>query len=169
MSRSGYSFGLKKDNPMFKHGMTKSPTHNTWVNMRRRCYDVSRPTYKNYGGRGIKVCKRWENFQNFIDDMGQRPEGQTLDRINVDGDYKKSNCRWATAKQQAMNKKCYSATGVKHLYKCGNGFSLQIRREGKIHYLGYFKTIDLAKKFIKTKKRGRGVFGLLKLLTKDKK
>jgi hypothetical protein len=72
--------------------------------MRDRCKNKNRKDYHRYGGRGIKVCKRWDSsFKNFLTDMGEPPTGYTLDRINNDGDYTPSNCKWATRKEQVYN------------------------------------------------------------------
>jgi hypothetical protein len=77
-----------------------------WQNMIRRCYEPNKKDYKNYGGRGIGVCSRWlESFENFYVDMGDCPEGMTLDRKNNDGNYCKENCRWATKIEQMNNKR----------------------------------------------------------------
>lgn len=68
-----------------------------------RCTNPNVKSYKDYGGRGIRVCKRWEKFEHFLADMGERPEGKTLDRKNVNGNYTPANCKWATRKEQAVN------------------------------------------------------------------
>ena len=74
--------------------------------MLSRCYRPNSNGFHNYGGRGITVCDRWrESFANFLADMGERPEGKTLDRINVDGNYEPGNCRWATATEQMANRR----------------------------------------------------------------
>ena len=85
------------------HGHSRSHTYITWCNMKARCLNPDRRDYKNYGGRGIKVCDRWMTFENFLADMGEKPKGLTLERINVDGDYDPNNCQWATYKEQANN------------------------------------------------------------------
>jgi hypothetical protein len=72
--------------------------------MKQRCTNPKSPSYKNYGGRGIAVCARWVTFVNFLEDMGERPEGLQLDRIDNDGDYTPENCRWVTREEQRTNK-----------------------------------------------------------------
>jgi hypothetical protein len=87
------------------HGMTRTPTHVSWEQMQQRCNNSNHHAFKHYGGRGISICDRWKDFQMFLDDMGYRPEYHSLDRINVDGNYEPHNCRWASAKTQANNRR----------------------------------------------------------------
>jgi hypothetical protein len=88
-----------------KHGLSNTSEWRIWAGMRRRCRDERLPQYPLYGGRGIKVCERWGSFDNFYEDMGPRPStGHSLDRIDNDGDYEPSNCKWATQLEQQNNK-----------------------------------------------------------------
>lgn len=94
--RKTYRDGLKQSNPLYY----------TWVDMIRRCYNPKREAYKGYGGRGITVCERWLNsFENFCLDMGKRPDGTSLERVNNDGPYSPDNCKWATREEQQLNKR----------------------------------------------------------------
>lgn len=86
------------------HGFARTPIYNAWCAMMRRCYNKSSNRYRHYGGRGITVCARWHNVVNFVNDMSPRPDGYSLDRINNDGNYEPSNCRWATRQQQIYNR-----------------------------------------------------------------
>jgi len=88
------------------HGMTGTPAWHSWVSMRQRCHYPGDIAYKNYGARGIKVCSRWMNsFKNFYEDMGDRPEGTSLERIDNDADYSPENCKWATTPEQGANQR----------------------------------------------------------------
>lgn len=87
------------------HGKYKTRTHRSWNGMKDRCRNPNNPRWDYYGGRGIKYDKRWESFELFLLDMGDRPKGKTLDRKDNDGDYTKDNCRWATPVEQQNNMK----------------------------------------------------------------
>lgn len=89
-----------------KHGRADTPEHRAWIGMRQRSLNKNDKSYAMYGGKGVSVCKRWLNsFENFYKDMGPKPsKTHSLDRIDVNGNYEPSNCRWATAKQQMRNR-----------------------------------------------------------------
>lgn len=85
------------------HGMSRTSTYRIWTSMKSRCRNENNQTYAEYGGRGITVCERWDKFMNFLSDMGVRPDGHSLDRINNDAGYSPDNCRWATRAEQNRN------------------------------------------------------------------
>lgn len=86
------------------HGLSGSEVYNRWNNMIQRCTNDSQPSYEDYGARGIMVCDRWFDFENFLEDMGFPPESCSLDRIDNDGHYTPDNCRWADYKTQMLNR-----------------------------------------------------------------
>lgn len=86
------------------HGMRNSGAYQSWKSMRSRCSNQKHNQFSRYGGRGIKICERWSTFAAFFEDMGSPPPGHTLDRIDNDGNYESSNCRWATQKEQQRNR-----------------------------------------------------------------
>lgn len=102
-----YRFPKKVESFNKSHGHTtknkRSPTYNTWSNMIGRCHRPNDIGYKNYGGKGIIVCEHWHKFTNFLEDMGERPEGKTIDRIDNSKGYYKENCKWSTRIEQAQN------------------------------------------------------------------
>lgn len=88
-----------------KHGKSRSRAYNSWSQMKYRCERESHVAFREYGERGITVCERWQSFENFLADMGNPPDGHSLDRIDTNGNYEPGNCRWATPKQQVENRR----------------------------------------------------------------
>lgn len=102
---------VRKTKPI-KHGFNRTPTHVSWLAMLARCSNSNLKSYKNYGGRGITVCARWSSFENFLADIGERPHGRSIDRIDVNGNYEPGNCRWATASEQRRNQRPRAAAAI---------------------------------------------------------
>lgn len=121
-----------------------SKTYRSWQHMKSRCTNTGNEFYSHYGGRGIKVCDRWlESFENFLEDMGDRPEGMTLDRIDVNGNYDPNNCRWATRSEQSFNKRRSEFCGI-YYRKDTRKWSAYINKNGVRHNLGCFDSKETA-------------------------
>lgn len=88
-----------------KHGKRDTSTYLSWVQMNQRCNNPKSTSYADYGVRGIAICERWQSFELFLEDMGDRPFGKSLDRKDTNGNYEPSNCKWSTAKEQANNRR----------------------------------------------------------------
>lgn len=99
------SYQLGKKNHQFIHGLTGTPTYKSWCAMIERTTNKKSKHYKRYGARGIKVTKRWTSFVSFVEDMGLKPSGTSIGRINNELGYSKSNCRWETPKEQSANRR----------------------------------------------------------------
>lgn len=105
------------------HGMSNTPTWSSWRAMRKRCLDPNANQYENYGGIGITIDPKWNTFEGFYEDMGDRPYGYSLDRINPNGNYTKDNCRWASDGLQRNNQKKLPG----RIYKNGNKWAVRFQ------------------------------------------
>ena len=119
------------------HGMKGTPIYKTWERMLQRCYNPNATKYPKYGGRGITVCERWHKLENFYEDMGPRPDGSSLDRIDNDGNYEFDNCRWATAREQSNNRRNTVMIN-------GEPLADVARRHGMSHHTLYNRYIKLS-------------------------
>jgi hypothetical protein len=122
--RSGHvkSCGCQRGNRETKYGThaKKMREYAAWINMRQRCGNPNVDQYKYYGARGIRVCERWQRFENFLADMGPRPAGHSLERMDVNGNYEPSNCRWATKQEQIDNRREYRGPAAKRWLRENN-------------------------------------------------
>lgn len=135
---------IRKNNGKIKH-----PLYSTWANMMRRCYDTKNSAYENYGGRGITVCERWKRFDtgfsNFVSDMGDRPKGFSLDRIDNNLGYSPDNCRWSSRRDQNVNRRNNKKEPNIYIRKNKNytSYAVKISCNGKIFWKTY-KSIEEA-------------------------
>ncbi len=126
------------------HGLRKHPIYPVWQGMKTRCYNKNYNQYKDYGGRGIKICERWLTISNFIDDMySSYKKGLTIDREDNDGNYEPSNCRWADRQLQNTNTQLLrkdNATGYRgvHKMKGTERYSVSISDRGKRKHIGCY-------------------------------
>ena len=132
-----------------QHGKSHTSTYRIWLSMNRRCENENHVAYKNYGGRGITVCPRWkESFENFLEDMGERPANMQIDRINNNKGYFLENCRWATVSENNFNRRVQEnnksgKTGV-FWDKKRNKWCAQIIKNSKNYFVGRFENFDEA-------------------------
>ena len=130
------------------HGMSKTLEYNSWNTMLQRCNNPNVKSYHNYGERGITVCKRWLHFENFLKDMGIKPKGLTIERIDNDKGYEPENCVWASWTKQRRNQRiCKTNTsGTSGIYfdKQSKRYRVCIGNDYKNHYIGRFDTMEEA-------------------------
>lgn len=137
-----------------RHGECGSPTYKSWDSMIQRCTNPNTQSFKNYGAKGILICEEWRDYKNFARDMGSRPTGTTLDRIDPNGNYEPSNCRWASAITQARNKRKPTLTyeqaqQIREMYLQGAGpkliaktLNVTVSQVGGVIYLGNVHSLD---------------------------
>ena len=124
----------------------RKATYQCFMDMKQRCQNHNHKYYSSYGGRGIDVCNQWQTFDHFIQDMGLKPDGLSLDRIDNDLGYSKENCRWATKAEQVRNTRRTGNpdVGVRYSSKFDR-WSAQIKVNGKTIMLGFFNNLDDAR------------------------
>lgn len=129
-----------------RHGKAGTPIYRAWQGMKVRCYSKNASNYNRYGGRGIKVCKRWlSSFSNFYKDVGDKPSpNHSLERINNDGDYEPNNVRWASKAEQVRNRRLLkrNATGITGVQFAYNKYTAIITVNYKTIYLGRYEHLE---------------------------
>ena len=152
--KTEYCRSCNQRNKESNHGLRNHPLYVRWKNMRGRCNNPNNQDYSDYGGRGIKVCERWNDFTLFVKDMYPTyKDGLELDRENVNLGYSPDNCRWATRQVQTQNTRLIqknNTSGYRGVSKQGNGYQVSSCLNGKQIYLGYFNNpIEGAKAYDK--------------------
>lgn len=133
-------------NSAMKRHKDKGPEYKAWVSMKSRCYNPNENGYEHYGGRGIKVCDRWlDDYQSFLDDMGKRPSlNHSIDRIDNDGNYEPSNCKWSEPYEQVRNQRAQGASGYRGIYwfATRNKWHVRIKTRRKRVHIGYYDVLE---------------------------
>lgn len=151
-NRQTESCGCKRSEVTIKrnitHGKTGTLEHNIWRSMRTRCLCQNNPAYSSYGGRGITICERWMDFENFFEDMKECPKGLSIERIDNDKGYLPNNCKWGTRTEQNRNKRVNkeSKTGVSGVTwsEQAQKYKANIGVDNELIHLGYFKIMEQA-------------------------
>lgn len=146
---------LKKANT--KHGLSQHPLYDAWQTMVSRCHNPSDKDWDNYGGRGIHVCERWRDVRNYIEDLKERPQGFTLDRIDVNKGYSPENCRWADTRQQGLNTRFNRE--IPNIYPDGKKWKALFQWKGRGYYVGMYETVEEAKLALENKLMEVGYYG----------
>ena len=145
--QKGNQLGKANKGRILKHGLCRTRIYKCWVDMRQRCENPRNAFFYRYGGRGINICEEWSEFMPFYEwamANGYRDD-LTIERIDNDGDYCPSNCKWATQQEQSLNKTHLpSKTGYVGVRYRANGYQAEFTRNRKLHYVGRFKTAEAA-------------------------
>lgn len=148
MNKCRRHYYRKNEADPVRHGMGGTPTYQSWVSIRSRCNNRNHQNYEMYGGRGIRVCSRWDSFILFYEDMGDRPEGLTLDRKDTSQDYCKDNCEWVKQVTRRRNRSgnCRNRTGATGVYYVAKRkkYYATIGVDGKNKHVGSYDDIPTA-------------------------